>query len=1472
MGSQLEQVKMVCCQLDDKRVNMRKKAHDQLRDLLNNSQIVAAIDRVSVTGTAKDWTWQDIYRCTYGFLKKEADKLLDDLSKESKSKSAHLVNNKKITAISMFKMIITTARKYLSWPSVVSDLLQCLEQPFMRKTFAEDIMLLLVEALNHDYSRSMLTVTKDKNQWEKILSSVLSIFEDPPPSTDPLVAAQLLRLCLQHGSEMTCLLDVLSRDKVWRVLESALTRQEFARPESEARLECVRAANAAMSTAGLECREAAVRLGEATIRGVIPVWDLRRSGVKEAVSEFLLLQIVLHHPGSVADVREGAMYADRLEWTRQLNRIQKNIIDITIRNKMRQNKQKNSRLARDYYLSPDLVRLGAEVVYQLDRAPAEARAGDVTQLVNLDETEARQAKRRRLSGDGPQPSGLDSLVTEILKSVALEEMKIPWLQILSELISRHKDVVRGHEETFLDLLSSQMSVTKSPSVREQLCGILASICEESGCGQPLWAGLAHSVLTLLGGNQLASGGHQLVRALLLSRQDSGKLNPKEVLNVFRNKLVKLDVNSARTLATLLVKIPINDVSDPRLREDLISWITSQLVSEHNPLSDKALVPHLSLLIKHLTHRNITEFTEEADDSSDNAVLCRVDKLEERLRVILCITPLYSQKDLSSPKKTPKEPKMVGSADQLFISTAGHILETLQPKKELTVVTGCNFLHTLVSYLSSFPGNARIKSLTINVFNEVQRALSKFVNLNEDGATEKMLPVLTSTSAVMESLGQIPFEMESNLSLSDIFVVKLKEIIKEIIKAKKALDARPSSRPASRSHSRGTTPDPFLDDFETMDSVSTNDEFADFDMDNQNNPENEHHDIKFICESLKTISVFSNCSQDQTSTQTWVIQILMEVLSVYNYNFQISEGFCEVLDMLVHIGMTKEAIEQTGDLFIGVAKNCMSKTSFNRHGMFALTKCIKALIPLLNKFDVQTRSVSVKIIETLIKQNSLADEKRLDEGMLINLVNVMEELSNLGVEASWAVWSTHHLVAPDLAVDTDEKLPICHSLPGFLLSKYPSVRILTGQVIAKLADKAEKRGTILKKRLLPVIESNRLYGRTHSALLAALGSLNLSFAVPVISTLIRIQAQNRIGFDNDQLTRAISLVRLKFHVDVLKVSLPVCFEEYLRNGFKLDSFPIFLYQNDQLVGFIDDNETDIVPLILLQDPRMQTLEKLAALLKRSPEAVMKKNFASVARYFIPGIVAEDRDFNIEVKERLVKLANFVESLQIPDKEGDRTSSFFSKILSYIKSTISRIFLGVNDTAAMATVFKIKRPEQIAAYPLELSADMPSRVMKQLGKNTNSNIWEDITVINSNCMANIAIGITSTLSEKGAVENNLRSVFSLYLWIDSISEKFTDQMNHLLSFLVKYVSSNLLKLLNSSSSSAVQKMEFLSKAILLTLLKLLKFSMEIDASSIQSSIKNINYGLVNCLNQSCWKEETNNIAVEVLTFVLIQNGAR
>ena len=1186
----------------------------------------------------------------------------------------------------------------------------------------------------------------------------------------------------------------------------------------------------------------------------------------------------LHHPGAVSEVRDGAMYADKLEWSRQLKLVHRNIIETTIRNKMRQNKQRNSRLARDYYLSSELARLGAEVVYQLDKTPADSRLGDVTQLVELDETQAGQApaaKRRRLSGDGAQTSALDILVEEIIKSVDLEEMKIPWLQILSVLYSEHPDVVWGHEETFLEVLSDQMSAIKCPAVREQLCGILSNLCDGSGCGQPGWAGLAHSVLSLLGGNQLALDGHRLLRALL-DHHDSVILKPQDVLRVYRNKLVKLDMNSTQTLATVIAKFPINDVRDPKLREDLMSWISSQLVSEHNPLSDEALVHPLSNLINHLTYKHLNAPTSESEavKLKKSSVNSRIDQFEERLMMVLCIRPLQPKDmTLSNDHSETKTPKMMASADQLFVIVAAHILDNLQTKKEQGVRAGCHFLQLLASHLSvsCSPHHAKIQSLTINVFNDVQKALSKYVNLKEEGASEKMLTVLLSASAMMGSMSRASLGPETRLS--NIFVVKLKENVKEICKAKEALDVRPSSR--SRSHSRDTTPDPLFDDFENMDSGSTNDEFADFDMPSQNNPEKDSHDINFICECLKILTLYSIFSQDRAKTQMIVIELLNEVLSVYDYIIQITEAMITVLDELVQIGIEREVVIKTGDLFKDLAKICMTKSSFRRHGIYALTRCMTSLIPSLFEFDVQTRSICVKILETLMKHNCMTDNKRLDDGIVMNIVRVIEKLSVLGAGADWAVWSAHNSVAPDLAVDTDERLPICLSLPGFLLSQYSSVRALAAGVIVKLAEKTEERGALLRRRLLPVMESNNLFGDTHSALLAAMGCINITFAVPATSTLIRIQAQNRKGFNKDQLNRAIDLIKSTFEVDILKASLPVSIEEYLRFGFKLDSFPISLYgyqQTDQLVMFIEDHETEIVPLILLQEPRKKTLDKVAALFKRSPEEVMRNNFAFAARYFLPGMVAQDGNYNIEGKERCIKLANFVESIQIPDDDGDRTDSFVFRILKYLKSTIAQIFLAVNDSAAMANTFAIERQEQIPVGPLELPSDMPSRVMNLLGRNTERNIWEEITVVNSYYMAKIAISIISTLSEKESAENNLRSVFSLYLWIDSISSKFTEKMNHLLTFLIKYISNHLLKLLNISSSSQVKKMEDLSKAILLTLFKLLKFSMEIDASTIKSSLKNINYGLINCVIKSSWKEETSLIAIEILNFLLIQNGTR
>ena len=198
--------------------------------------------------------------------------------------------------------------------------------------------------------------------------------------------------------------------------------------------------------------------------------------------------MALHHPGGVSEVAEGALYGDRSVWTQQLKRIHVNIVEATIKNKMRLNKQKSSRMAKDYYLASELVALGSEVLYQLDRSPENVKTGDVTQIVELDETQqaaagaAPPAKRRRVSGESGQTTvfGLELLARELLKTVDIEDMKVPWLQLMAELVARHPDIMGGQEEQLLGIMCGQMAATKSLAVRELVCAVLDCLARHSG--------------------------------------------------------------------------------------------------------------------------------------------------------------------------------------------------------------------------------------------------------------------------------------------------------------------------------------------------------------------------------------------------------------------------------------------------------------------------------------------------------------------------------------------------------------------------------------------------------------------------------------------------------------------------------------------------------------------------------------------------------------------------------------------------------------------------------------------------------------------------------------------------------------------------------------------------------------------------------------------------------------------------------
>ena len=111
----------------------------------------------------------------------------------------------------------------------------------------------------------------------------------------------------------------------------------------------------------------------------------------------------------------------------------------------------------------NLVKLGVSVVYQLVMSPGQEMVEDVTQIVQLDETQG-PAKRRKLShNQEEQVVGLDLLVRELQVAAdgAFEETKIPWLQLVSEFVYKHPEVVRGSEDSLVRVVVVGMMQCRS---------------------------------------------------------------------------------------------------------------------------------------------------------------------------------------------------------------------------------------------------------------------------------------------------------------------------------------------------------------------------------------------------------------------------------------------------------------------------------------------------------------------------------------------------------------------------------------------------------------------------------------------------------------------------------------------------------------------------------------------------------------------------------------------------------------------------------------------------------------------------------------------------------------------------------------------------------------------------------------------------------------------------------------------------
>ena len=1469
--SQLEQVKVVCCQLDDAKVTVRKKAEEQLRHSLSNSRTVQALTAASRSGTSRHWSWQEVYRTTFNFVKKETDKMIQDLQKESRAKpstsAATARENRKTSVMGLFKLVVREGRSCLSWSSVISDLLGMISHSYMRTAFAEELLTLLCQAVSNPASRAMISVTSERNQWADILTTVLDILEDPPERLESLMVARLLQLSLHHGVREAVVTSVVSSPRMWRLMTEVLLSEKIARHDSDAKLEFVRAANCLARSQCLHMRREAVQLGEKVIQAVILVWDDWRPERTEAVLEFMRLQMIVHHPGGESEVEAGALYQDRELWTRQLKRIFKNLVLTTIAKKQKQNKQKNSRLLDDFRLPTALVRLGGAVIYQLEQVPdCESRA-DVTQILTLDDTQASQAhgpqaKRRRLEEEEVKYD-VDLLVRELLKQTGLEELKVAWLQLLVEVVRRFPSTVARRKENLVRLAASQLTESRVGGVREEVVALVAALIPLTEDRLADWAAVSQSVTTLLATNQLRQRGHALLR-LLINRADAFNINVKDIYRPYESKNLTLDTQSVTTLLMVLEKFPTWDPSFTQTRLEVVFWLEDQLTAEKCPLTEFDNPSLIGRLLHKLTVKvnsslvrvNTSVGSPEGQEGAEEE-----EELEDQLRLLTCqshdsVLPTVPGRREEAGGRAVKLPQISGRVEELLVMVGGHLLNSLHSSSEAAQLKLCSsYLPCLLEFLSLAGHQIRILNFTQQLLTKVLDTTGKMFRSREERVRVSLTSVLSSITKSLQvnpQYVQILKNCPNKPSIVKFSDILQKEII-EICKSKeKMTSTRSTPNSSSASTSRSETPDSF-DDFDDMEVQVEDSE--DFELTNSSDTSKAQQEESLACESLLLLAALSPV----TDKDMEAVGILQKMLETFQYSRPVMKTILPCLT-LISSTFNDELLDKIGDLLMDLAKNFVTPKKFIMSGLVTLCKILVFVIPSLGVHDTHTRDICAKILRALFKQNLISGGARLSASVLTSLCHVTGELLKLGPGADWAVWDLHNETAPALAVDTVQQQLISRSLPGLLVCPLPAVRIAAIRLVTSHLATADTKLTVVRNSLLPVIRSDLSHGSSHSALLSVITRLTSNTESEALALLIKLFSRDHI--DLHQLQRAARLLagpgsqeRLE---ELLTKFLPAILLDFVQEGLGLNKFPIVLlgFAENQFEQFVKRHESVVVSIMLYHSPTEECLKVLTKVLKkRNSLDVIKDNFPHIALLFLPGLAATEFNLSFDDVENSRDLANFIER-----KVGE---NFATAIQRNLLKVLGQIYLNVNDPETLSDTFKIKKPEKFSTNPPELKAVIPCHIVDLLDQQVN--IRKELVKLNPEGFVRTTVSITSTVSQDSSLQENMRGLHSLHLWLDSLVTSYCEEMLPIVSFLSQYLSRRLLSFLHHTCSPDFTKMS------LTVLARLVQFVLDTDHSALLPVFLTVHYSLVNFL---LVKREADSaqLAVDILENLVVINGHR
>ena len=260
-------------------------------------------------------------------------------------------------------------------------------------------------------------------------------------------------------------------------------------------------------------------------------------------------------------------------------------------------------------------------------------------------------------------------------------------------------------------------------------------------------------------------------------------------------------------------------------------------------------------------------------------------------------------------------------------------------------------------------------------------------------------------------------------------------------------------------------------------------------------------------------------------------------------------------------------------------------------------------------------------------------------------------------------------------------------------------------------------------------------------------------------------------------------------------------------------------------------------------------------KRNSLDVIKDNFPHIALLFLPGLAATEFNLSFDDVENSRDLANFIER-----KIGE---NFATAIQRNLLKVLGQIYLNVNDPETLSDTFKIKKPEKFSTNPPELKAVIPCHIVDLLDQQVN--IRKELVKLNPEGFVRTTVSITSTVSQDSSLQENMRGLYSLHLWLDSLVTSYCEEMLPIVSFLSQYLSRRLLSFLHYTYSPDFTKMS------LTVLARLVQFVLDTDHSALLPVFLTVHYSLVNFL---LVKREADSaqLAVDILENLVVINGHR